>query len=470
MKTKIERAEIVVVWDAATRSHRYSKNQDILFDEQGIIGIEPDISAAADLTIDGRGRLVIPGLINIHCHPSIQPLYRGFTEEFGNPRLFNSGRDPFRQQFVITEEAQQASAQFALAELISGGVTTIVDLSHAYSNWLSILANSGIRACVAPMYRSARWYAESGHETLYEWDIAKGALDFEEAKLIMEDADRHPSGRLFSMVAPAQVDTCTEELLRASAQYAKDTNRRLHVHASQSYAEFQGMVRRNDKTPIEWLHSLGFLSERTIIGHAVFSDEHPWLHWPRRNDLHLLEQTGTSIAHCPTPFARDGTLLHDIGRYHRQNIRIGIGTDTHPHNLLEEMRWAEILGRVAAGTQHTYSTEKLFRAVTSDAAEMLGRTDIGRLEEGVQADLVVIDLSHPSMVPGGDPIRSLIYSGADRPVEHVFIQGKLVCRDHQVTTIDRMEVSRQIAHAQSEILSAVQEPHKLTPPTFPYND
>jgi cytosine/adenosine deaminase-related metal-dependent hydrolase len=468
MKTKIEQAEYVVAWNAETRSHEYRRNQDIIFDERGIIAIAPHISDGAELLIDGRHRLVIPGLINIHCHPSIQSLYRGYTEEFGNPRLFNSGRDPFRQEFVITEEAQQVAAQFTLAELIAGGVTTIVDLSHSYPDWLRILADSGIRACVAPMFRSARWYAETGHETLYEWNIEKGELDFEEAKLIMEDADRHPSERLFSMVAPAQVDTCTEDLLRESAQYALDTNRRLHVHASQSYAEFQGMVRRHNCTPIEWLHSLGFLSDRTILGHAVFSDEHPWLHWPTRNDLNLLATTKTSVAHCPTPFARDGTLLHDIGSYRRRNIPIGIGTDTHPHNLLEEMRWAEILGRVAAGPQHTYDTAQLFRAVTSDAAEILGRKDIGRLEKGVQADVVVIDLNHPSMAPVSDPIRSLIYSGADRAVEHVFVQGNMVCSDHRVTTIDRDAAARAITRAQSEIRADVQDLDKLTPPTFSF--
>ena len=194
------------------------------------------------------------------------------------------------------------------------------------------------------MFRSARWWTDTGQATLYDWAPDLGLAAFEEAVATMEAADAHPSGRLFSMVSPAQVDTCTAELLQEAAAFARSTVRPLHTHAAQSFAEFTEMTRRHAMTPIEWLQSLGFLGPDTILGHAVFTDAHPWLHWPTATDVRLLAETGTAVAHCPTVFARDGTLLHDLGHYLRAGVRIAIGTDTHPHSILEEIRTAEISG------------------------------------------------------------------------------------------------------------------------------
>lgn len=447
--TCIRRADWAIVWEIEVGRHAYDRNVDVVFDERGIVYVGSSFTGAVDVEFDGRGRMVMPGLIDAHCHPSAQAIFRGYTEEFGNPRLFYSSRHRFRQAYEIDAEGMRASAEFTLAELLAGGVTTVVDLSHAYPGWLDVLAGSGVRACVAPMYRSATWYTDTGQQTLYEEHADGGAAAFEEAREVMSEAERHPSGRLSAMVSPAQVDTCSEALLRASAELAAATGRPLHVHAAQSYAEFNGMTRRHDMTPIEWLHRLGFLGPRTIIGHAVFTDEHPWLHWPTRRDLGLLASTRTSIAHAPTVFARDGTLLHDLGHYMNAGVNVAMGTDTHPHNLLEELRWAEVLARVAAGTRHDLGTAKVFEAATVGGARALGRDDLGRLAPGAAADVVVVDVTHPAMQPLRDPLRSLVYSAAERAIEHVFVAGRQVVDGGRVTTLDRTGAARRLTESQA---------------------
>ena len=453
--TCIRRADWAIVWDADVGGHVYRRGVDVAFDERGITHLGPAYQGPADVELDGGGRMVMPGLIDVHCHPSAQAVFRGYIEEFGNPRLFYSGRHRFRQAYVIDDDGMRASAEFTLAELLAGGVTTIVDLSHAYPGWLDVLERSGARVWVAPMYRSATWYTDTGQQTLYEEHPDGGAAAFAEAREVMDAAERHPSGRLAAMVSPAQVDTCSEALLRASIELAATTGRPLHVHAAQSYAEFAGMTRRHDMTPIAWLHRLGFLGPRTIIGHAVFTDEHPWLHWPTRRDLALLASTRTSIAHAPTVFARDGTLLHDLGRYVRAGINVGIGTDTHPHNLLEELRWAEVLARVAAGPTHELGTARVFEAATVGGARVLGRKDLGRLAPGAAADVVVVDVTHPAMQPLRDPLRSLVYSAAERAVEHVFVAGRQVVDAGRVMTLDRANAARRLAEAQSRAAAGV---------------
>lgn len=464
MRRVIRNADWLVTWDEAMSDHVYRKNVDLAFSEDGILGIGEDITGHFDEEISGTDLMVMPGLVNIHCHPADQPLYRGFTEEFGNPRLFNSGRQRFREALVFDDASRRASASFAIAEMLACGVTTMVDLSEPYDGWIDVVESSGIRACLAPMFRSAEWYTDTGQETKYRWSRDNGFACFAAAADLMDRAERSTTGRLSAMVAPAQVDTCSADLFREAIRLSEATDRVLFTHASQSYAEFNGMTRRHNMTPIEWLDSLGFLGDRTIIGHAVFTDEHPWILWDRKRDLELLSRSRASIAHCPTPFARDGTLLHDLGAYRSAGINIGIGTDTHPHNLIEEMRWAEILARVASGAGHTFDTRRLFHAATAGGSRALQRGDIGRLMPGCKSDIVTIDLNHPAMSPVRDPLRSLIYSAAERAVRDVYVNGSLVVRDGQVLTIDRATSARDVAETQRQLCSKAEAEPDLTSP------
>lgn len=417
----------------------------------------------ADAEVDGSHRLVMPGLINVHCHPTQTPIYRGFVEEFGNPRLFFSGRQDFRQSFIQDEAALRASARYGLAEMLSAGITTIVDLSHAYPGWLDLLEESGMRVWVAPMFRSARWWADTGQETKYDWapDLGRGA--FAEAREVMDAAEKHPSGRFSAMVAPAQVDTCTPMLLTESAELARATGRPLFTHAAQSYPEFNAMVSRHNMTTIAFLDSIGFLGEKTVLGHAVFTDEHPWMHWPTRNDLRLLAESGTTVAHCPTVFIRDATLLHHIGAYMDAGVNIAIGTDTHPQNMLEEIRVAELLARAAAGTRHTSNTSRLFHAATVGAAKLLGRDDIGRLAAGAKADVVVFNLDHPLMHPMRDPLRTIIHSAAERAILDVYADGRQVVAGGTVQTIDWHEAAETLSLEQQRIGAAAEGLDTIVP-------
>ncbi len=147
------------------------------------------------------------------------------------------------------------------------------------------------------------------------------------------------------MVVPAQIDTCTAGLLRDSFAEAVRRDLPWQTHAAQSVVEFHEITRRHGRTPIDWLHHQGVLSDRSIVGHAIFLDDHPSTRWHSDTDLGQLADTGTTVAHCPTVFARRGITLKDVGRYLRRGVHIGLGTDTYPHLMLDEMRLAAYLAR-----------------------------------------------------------------------------------------------------------------------------
>lgn len=446
--TAIRDAAVVVAWDTSANSHVYLPDADVVFRDGAVIFAGRGYEGTADTTIDGRGLMVMPGLVNIHSHPSSEPLNKGLIDEIGSPGFYNSSLYEYLPIFRADAEAVPSCVRVALSELLLSGVTTLADLSMAHPGWLDLLAEAGMRVCIAPMFRSARWYTKNGHLVEYEWNEAAGEKAMAEAFSLIERAEQHPSGLLFGMAVPAQIDTCSEGLLRDSFAEAKARGLSWQIHAAQSVSEFHEITRRHGYTPIGWLDHLGLLSERSIIGHGIFLDDHPSTPWHTQSDLRRLAETGTTVAHCPTVFARRGITLKDFGRYLRAGVRMGVGTDTYPHNMLDEMRLVSYLSRTQAGNPRTMSSTDLFDAATVGGARALGRDDIGRIAPGCRADLVLVDVTHPMMRPLHDPVRNLIFAAGDRAIRSVFVDGRKVVENGRVVTVDYPAAAEALHEAQ----------------------
>ncbi len=473
MATVIRNAELVVAWDASTRSHTYLPDADLVFEGGALTFVGRGYKGPAEEEISGRGLMVMPGLVNIHSHPSSEPMNKGLLDEIGSPGLYNSSLYEFMPIFRSDAEAVPHCVRVALSELLLSGVTTVADLSMAHPGWLDLLAESGLRVCVAPMFRSARWFTKNGHVVEYEWDEAAGEKAMGEALSLIERAEQHESGRLFGMVVPAQIDTCTDTLLRESFQEAGKRGLTWQIHAAQSVVEFHEITRRHGRTPIGWLDSMGLLSDRSIIGHGIFLDDHPSTRWHTDTDMKRLAETGTTVAHCPTVFARRGITLKHFGRYRRAGVNMGLGTDTYPHNMLDEMRLVAYLARTQANDPRSMSTTELFDAATVGGAKALGREDIGRLATGCRADFVLVDVTHPMMRPARDPVRSLVYAAGDRAVKDVFVDGRKVVADGEVVTMDYRAAAAALDEAQKRIIDrapgqdwAHRPVEVSSPPTF----
>jgi 5-methylthioadenosine/S-adenosylhomocysteine deaminase len=453
--TVIRDADWAVVWDEAARRHRYRRNIDIAFDGGTIAHVGRDYPGAADRVIDGRDRLVLPGLIDIHSHPEHEPLYRGVREEHGLRNMHMTGLYERSQAFSAPDdEARAASAEFAYCELLLSGVTSLVDISPAWDGWIDLFAKSGMRGFLAPGYTSARWRLENDFDLKFVWDEARGSQSFAAALALIDRAAEHPSGRLSGVVSPMQIENCTADLLRDSRDAAHERGIPFTVHIAQSVNEVQEMIRRHGKTPVQWAHDIGILGPDTILGHALFLDSHSWIRWWTRSDLALIADAGCSVAHCPTPFARYGQVMENFGDYLRAGVNMGLGTDTTPHNLVEEMRTAAVLARIAARDIETVTTSDLLHAATIGGAKALLRDDLGRIAPGKKADLVVVDLTVPQMRPVRDPLRSFIYHAADRAVRDVFVDGQQVVAESKVLTLDQRDAADRLARAQQRMLEA----------------
>ena len=343
--------------------------------------------------------------------------------------------------------------------------------------WIDDLAATGIRAVVCPMMRQGYWYTKNGHTVEYAWDEKAGERAFEAAMKTIDAAMKHPSGRISAMVGPSQIDTCKEGYFKEAHQEAKRRNIPMQTHACQAVVEFYEMVHRHGKTPIEWLDSIGVLGPDLVIGHGIFLSDHPQIHYPHANDFEMLKDSGAAVAHCPTVFARRGMVLNSIGRYMNAGITVGIGTDTFPHNMVDEIRLACYVARVFTGNYKMGTTRHAFEAATVGGAKILRRPDLGRLVAGAKADFSLVDMSHPYMQPAHEPVRSLIYSASERAIRHVYVDGTQVVKDGKVLTVDVEAATAGLIEGQRKRLKTVPQrdwagrtADQLAPPVYGTKD
>lgn len=391
----LKNADWAVVWDDVNQRHAYRNNCDIVFAGNTIIHAGASWQGEADETIDARGRLIMPGLVNIHCHSRSGPIGKGIMEELGTPTF-----------------------------------------------WMSGLYDANTR---------------NGHEVEYIWDLAAGRRHFEAAIRVIEGANAHRSGRLSGMLAPDTLDTTDEVLLYDTLALAGEKRWPVTIHCAESMVEFHEFTRRTGKTPVAYAKSKGVLRPGTILGHCIYLDTHSWPHWHTREDLRSIAESGAAVAHCPTAFMRGGVTMESLPDYVDAGVIMGIGTDTFPHNMLEEMRMALILARVACEDMTRVPTGGIFHLATVGGAKALGRDDIGRIAAGAKADLVSIDLNDPSMRPLRDPLKSLIHCAADRPVRDVWIDGRQVVTSGRIPQIDVDSAATIVEAAQRAAEKAVPE-------------
>lgn len=434
--TVIRNAHTVIAHDAARGGHAYLHDADIAFDAAGFVHVGGRYEGPFTAEISGRDRMVMPGLVNVHCHSGEEPVSKSLFEDAGTAALWGQAMYEYSTLIEISDDAVEAALTVMLGDLLRSGVTTFVDIAGPHACWLPTLARSGARAYVAPGFREAAWHVEGSHRLDFRWDAARGRDAFARALETVDAARAHPSGRLGGIVAPAQVETCSPDLLQAAAEAARSRGVPITVHAAQTMAEHEELMRRHGLTAVAYLESLGLLGPDFILGHCIFIDSHAWTRQRTAADLDRLAASGTSVAHCPVTFSRSGMVLQSLGRYRQAGVNVAIGTDSYPFNMLEEMRMAMICARIAGGSVFDVDTAAVFEAATLSGARALGRSDIGRIARGAKADFSLVDLRHPGMQPLYDPLRNLLHCAAERAVDAVYVDGACVMREDRPTLVD----------------------------------
>ena len=458
--------------------HRHLREGVVVWDGNEIVHVGKELDGPVDEEIDAAGRIVTPGFINTHAHLYESPLDKSFVEDRGNRQFYLSGLFEFLpvRSAAADDDAFRACIAFSMAELLRTGTTTVMEIGSFGDDVADQAEAAGLRAYIGQGYRSGRWYTDDGKAVKYEWDEAAGERGLANGIAFVEKIDGRADGRIKGFLTPSQVDTCTEDLLRKSRDAATELGVPLALHASQSVNEFQEMTRRHGKSPIEWLRDIGFLGPDVILGHAILLAGGSWTNY-HGDDLGILADSGTNVAHAVWVFARRGIAMESFARYLERGVNMTLATDTCPQSMIEALRWAAVVSKIVDRRTEVATAADVFNAATLGGAKALGRDDLGRIAPGAKADLLVWEGQSLTMTPLRDPVKNIVYSAQGEDLASVIIDGKTVMQGRQIPGIDIERVTADLQAAAERMWPNIPEGDwadrtidQLAPQSFPAFD
>ena len=468
MTTEI-RNGTVIVWVDGT--HQVLERGTVVYDDQDILFVGNTYEGKSDSVIDATGRLVIPGLINNHLHVTDTPFTKGYLEDIGDKTNDGDATNLVSLYKVLPHvrhatdpEAQLAAATCAFAELARTGSTTVVELGYDYEiggggdikiteKIADIGGQSGLRCYSGPRYR-ARHYGQNEDGSIFYKDYPdRGQARFEACIDFCQQWNGRYDDRLRTMLAPGQVDTCNEELLKRTREIADNLRLPIQIHAGQSPNEFRRVGEFESRTTVEYLEACGLLGPDFIIGHGQIMSHDGDMNSMSPHEISALRDSQTTVCHMPWVKARRGGVINSIHKYKNFGIRQSLGTDTYPFDLFNDMRMAAVVCKIVEHDAEAASAYDVFAMATTGGADALGRPDLGRLAPGCKADIVLVRIDTPKAAPVYDPFKFLVLAASGDDVDRVIVDGKTIVENGQVLTINVPDAVRQLNDASQRVWS-----------------
>lgn len=442
---RLLRGAIVVTMDG----HRtvYDRGY-VAIDDGRIVGVGRDRDCEFDSadTWQLRDAVVMPGLVNAHTHLS-NGITRGLYDELPLADWVQRGMWPTLRAY----DAERAydGARVALAENLLGGVTTTVVGEFGAPNRQAI--EGVIQAVIESRSRAvvARISVDSDDDTDPSQATAPDARESIDDALAEVTRLRQEYANPLVHICPEPLGVlrCTPEMVRAFAEYARAEGTRMTMHVASSPDERDEALRRYGRGSIEQLAELGVLGPHLLIAHCV---------WPTAHERRLLAETGTGVSHNPVANLMYASGLAPLAEMIDAGVRIGLGTDgastNNGQNMWETMKMAIFLQKSRFGAAWG-SAELALELATIGGARAIGMdTEIGSIEVGKRADLIVIDLAQPHLVPRHTWPSNLVYSGDPHAVRTVMVDGVTVVDNGRLTMWDHDEVVRS-GHRAADVMN-----------------
>lgn len=463
MRTLIENGT-VIAWNG--EKHQVLNKTNVVFEDDKIVFIGNNAPGEFDHRIDATGRLVMPGFVNAHLHLTDTPFTKGHQEDVGS----GSGNHSFTALYKMLPgvrkasdpEAQYAAATCAVAELALSGSTTIVELGYDFEiggdgdikiteKIADIAGKSGLRCYSGPRYRT-RFYGADNKGGVFYQDYPNGARErFEACVEFCREWDGKYDGRLRTMLAPGQIDTCDAQLLKDTRKYADELGIPIQIHAGQSPNEFARVKAQEGRSSIEFMMETGLLGSDFIIGHGQFMSNDGDVSSISKHEIDALRESGTNVCHLPWVKARRGGVINSIQKYKDLGIKQSLGTDNYPLDMFHEMQVAAILCKVVERSPVAARSEDVFYIATVGGADALGRPDLGRLAVGCKADIVLVRTDTPKAAPVFDPFKFLVQVAIGDDVDTVIVDGNIIVKNQQMLTIDVKEAVANVNDASRRV-------------------
>lgn len=395
----------------------YVAIQDSRIKSLGLVDDAPDEGKR----IDYGNAAIIPGFINSHTHAAMA-LLRGVADDLPLDDWLDGHIWPLEAKF-LSPEFIRAGTKLAAIEMLKGGTTLFADMYFFEDEVAAAARDVGIRAL-----------------------IGEGVLAFptvsakEPGKVfdhIRRQVEKYRDDELVRVhIAAHSTYATSEEQLRRCADLAREFDLPIEIHCAESRKEVEGSLAKYGKSQVAYLKDLGLLDTQIGLVHMI---------WPQDQDWELLKRDNVSVISCPQSNLKLASGIPPIAHYLEDEIRVSLGTDGAASNnnldMWEELRLAAFLAKGSSLDPTKLPARQALRMVTIDGARTWGlENELGSLEPGKKADMVVVDLDKPHTTPTYDIYSTLVYAASSADVSDVFVAGRRVVKEAKITTLDEESV------------------------------
>lgn len=379
--------------------------------------------------IDCTGRLLMPGLINTHCHAAMT-LQRNSADDIALMEWLNDHIWPFEKRQTADDIA--LGMTLGVVEMLLGGITSFVDMYFHEARCVVVVRRLGIRALLGSSY--------------FDDTIEYAKKDIQRALTAAEGCDR-----IRLAVAPHAPYTVSEERLKEGKRFADAHDLPLMIHLSETRDEMQQITERYGCTPVQWLDRLGLLDDRTIAAHCV---------WVDPADRAILKERGVIVSHNVQSNMKISSGAAPIAAMIEEGLCVTLATDGACSNndldMWEEMRTAAFLQKLSTENPLALPAYEVLKMATANGARAMGYEagELGVIREGALADLVVINLDKPHLQPLTDPCAALVYCGKASDVESVMVDGRMVVEERRIEGLDLHALYQAVGEAVARIKEA----------------
>jgi 5-methylthioadenosine/S-adenosylhomocysteine deaminase len=400
------------------------KNVSVLIENDKISEISAEIpESGVDKVIDGEGKIIMPSLVNTHTHISMS-LFRGLADDLELNEWLNDHIWPMEAE--LDGEIIYFGALLSNIEMIKSGTTTFNDMYAFMEDVANATIESGIRGCLSA------GMIDFGDEEKRKDEI-KHALNLIS---YCEDKDR-----IHAFIGPHSPITASEELLIESRKIADKYNTKIHIHVSETKKEVDDILKAKNMRPFQYLEDIGFLNEDVLAAHCV---------WLSDDEIDIIKKNNVNVSHNPSSNMKLASGISPVAKLLDKKISLSLGTDGAASNnnldMFEEIKIASLLQKVDTLNPKVLNAEEAFKLITLNGAKALGlENEIGSIEIGKKADIILVDTLTPNLTPNTNSLIShLIYSANGFNVDTTICNGEILMENKKLKVLNEKDIIKKV--------------------------
>jgi cytosine/adenosine deaminase-related metal-dependent hydrolase len=403
----------------------------------------------ADLIISARGMAVMPGLIDAHIHLA-QGLLRGCADDLSLVDWLKKRVWPLQASF--TEADGRVSAQLSMLEMLKSGTTSFVGVDvvsrYGVDGIAKSVAEAGMRGALAKTIMDSPGYGRR-RSIMPPGLVEDKAACVREAKSMIRRWNSIREGLVSVWVAPRSLGGCSKELYMEVAELAREYGTRITMHLAEVKEDVKYARQNFGSTPFEFIERVGLAGPRSLFAHMV---------WLEDSDIRSVARTRSNVAHCPSSNLKLASGIPRVPEMMKAGVNVGLGCDGAPCNnsydMIREMKLAAVIQKARLLDPQAMPATSVLEMATINGARAMGmQSEVGSIKVGKMADLVLIDLRKPHLVPFRDVVSNIVYSAMGSDVDTVLVGGRVLLREGKALTLNEERIMSEAQRHQDGLIS-----------------